>query len=140
LEMTKHCENDTFTLPIKVTITSLNNRTARLVIKRDGNIGPVSLIIEVGRHFRAPLGRWSGSHRRMTQPPSDQDQFGQRMYVHFLHDPVSMHLDRPFGRAQFKRNLFVDLASDQKVENLPLTRGQPSNTSAQEVQLAQDLS
>jgi hypothetical protein len=66
----------------------------------------------------------------MTQPPSDQEQFGQRPYVHFLHDPMSMCLDRPFGRAQFKRNLFVDLASNQQVENLPLTRGQPSNASA----------
>jgi hypothetical protein len=37
--LTQHCENDTFTLPIKVTIVSQNNRTARLVIERDGNIG-----------------------------------------------------------------------------------------------------
>jgi len=37
--LTKHCENDTFTLPIKVTIVSQNNKTARLVIERDGNIG-----------------------------------------------------------------------------------------------------
>jgi hypothetical protein len=37
--LTKHCENDTFTLPIKFTIVSQNNRTARLVIERDGNIG-----------------------------------------------------------------------------------------------------
>jgi hypothetical protein len=36
---TKHCENDTFTLPIKITVVSQNNRTARLVIGRDGNIG-----------------------------------------------------------------------------------------------------
>jgi hypothetical protein len=37
--MIKHCENDKFTLPIKVTVVSRNNRTARLVIERDGNIG-----------------------------------------------------------------------------------------------------
>ena len=37
--LTKHCENDTFTLPIKVTILSQNNRSARVVIERDGNIG-----------------------------------------------------------------------------------------------------
>ena len=37
--LTKHCENDTFTLPMKITIVSQNNRTARLVIERDGNIG-----------------------------------------------------------------------------------------------------
>jgi hypothetical protein len=37
--LTKHCENDTFTLPIKITVVSQNNRTARLVINRDGNIG-----------------------------------------------------------------------------------------------------
>jgi hypothetical protein len=37
--LTKHCENDTFTLPITVTIVSQNNRTARLVIERDGHIG-----------------------------------------------------------------------------------------------------
>ena len=36
---TKHCENDTFTLPIKVTIVSQNNKTARFVVERDGNIG-----------------------------------------------------------------------------------------------------
>ena len=38
--LAKHCENDTFTLPIKITLVSQNNRTARLVIERDGNIGP----------------------------------------------------------------------------------------------------
>jgi hypothetical protein len=37
--LTKHCENDTFKLPIKITVVSQNNRTARLVIERDGNIG-----------------------------------------------------------------------------------------------------
>jgi hypothetical protein len=37
--LTKHCENDTFTLPIKITVVSQNNRTVRLVIERDGNIG-----------------------------------------------------------------------------------------------------
>jgi hypothetical protein len=36
--LTKHCGNDTFTLPIKITIVSQNNSTARLVIERDGNI------------------------------------------------------------------------------------------------------
>ena len=36
--LTKHCENDTFTLPIKITVVSQNNRNARLVIERDGNI------------------------------------------------------------------------------------------------------
>jgi len=39
--LTKHCQNDTFTLPIKVTIVSQNNRTARLIIERNGNIGRV---------------------------------------------------------------------------------------------------
>jgi hypothetical protein len=76
----------------------------------------------------------------MTQPLSDQDQFGQRPYVHFLHNPASMRLDRPFGRAQFKRNLVVPLASNYQAVNLPLTRGQRSNKSAQEVQLALELS
>jgi hypothetical protein len=37
--LTKHCENDTFTLPIKIKVVSQNNRTARFVIERDGNIG-----------------------------------------------------------------------------------------------------
>jgi len=37
--LTKHCEDEMFTLPIKVTIVSQNNRTARLVIERDGNVG-----------------------------------------------------------------------------------------------------
>jgi hypothetical protein len=36
--LTKHCGNDTFTLPIKITVVSQNNSTARLVIERDGNI------------------------------------------------------------------------------------------------------
>jgi hypothetical protein len=36
--LTKHRENDTFTLPIKITIVSQNNRDARFVIERDGNI------------------------------------------------------------------------------------------------------
>jgi hypothetical protein len=36
--LTKHRENDTFTLPIKITIVSQNSNT-RLVIERDGNIG-----------------------------------------------------------------------------------------------------
>jgi hypothetical protein len=37
--ITKHCENDTFTLPIKITVVSQNNKNARFVIERDGNIG-----------------------------------------------------------------------------------------------------
>ena len=37
--LTKHCENDTFTLPMTITVVSQNNRTARFVIERDGNIG-----------------------------------------------------------------------------------------------------
>jgi len=37
--LTKHCENDTFALPITVSIVSQDNKTARLVIERDGNIG-----------------------------------------------------------------------------------------------------
>jgi hypothetical protein len=37
--LTKYCETETFTLPIKVTMVSQNNRTARLVIERDGNVG-----------------------------------------------------------------------------------------------------
>src|SRR5258705_12679168 len=36
--LTKHCENDTFTLPITVTIVSQNHRTARLFVERNGNI------------------------------------------------------------------------------------------------------
>ena len=37
--LSEPCENDTFTLPIQVTIVGQNNRTARVVIERDGNIG-----------------------------------------------------------------------------------------------------
>jgi hypothetical protein len=38
--LTKQGENDTFTLPIEITVVSQkNNRTARLVIERDCNIG-----------------------------------------------------------------------------------------------------
>jgi len=37
--LAKLCENDAFTLPIKITMFSQNNRApARLVIERDGNI------------------------------------------------------------------------------------------------------
>jgi hypothetical protein len=36
--LTKHCENDAFTLPIKVTVVGQNNRAARLVIDCEGNI------------------------------------------------------------------------------------------------------
>ena len=36
--LTNHCENDTFTLPIQVTINGHNNRTARFAIERDGHI------------------------------------------------------------------------------------------------------
>jgi len=53
---------------------------------------------------------------------------------------MSVRLDRPFCRAQFKCNLFVDPASNHQSENLPLTRGQRSNMSAQDVQLALELS
>jgi hypothetical protein len=36
--LTKHCENDAFTLPIKITVVSQNNSAASLVIECDGNI------------------------------------------------------------------------------------------------------
>ena len=36
--LTKHCENDVFTLPLKITMVSHNNLAARLVIECDGNV------------------------------------------------------------------------------------------------------
>jgi hypothetical protein len=36
--LTKQCENNTFMLPMQITVVSQNNKTARLVIERDGNI------------------------------------------------------------------------------------------------------
>jgi len=36
--LTKHCENDAFTPPIKITVVSQNNSAASLVIECDGNI------------------------------------------------------------------------------------------------------
>jgi hypothetical protein len=36
--LTKHCENDAFTLPISITVVSQNSRAARLLIERDRNI------------------------------------------------------------------------------------------------------
>jgi hypothetical protein len=36
--LTKHCENDAFTLPIKITVVDQDNRAARLVIEGDGDI------------------------------------------------------------------------------------------------------
>jgi hypothetical protein len=39
--LTKHCENDAFTLPIKVTMVSQTKRTAHLVIECDGKISRV---------------------------------------------------------------------------------------------------
>lgn len=42
--LTKHGDNDTFTLPIKVSIIG-QNRTACLIIEQDGQYRPVSLII-----------------------------------------------------------------------------------------------
>ena len=53
--LTQHCENDTFTLPIKVTIVSQNNRTARLVIELRARIFPV-------------LQEFCGDLRRLFQP------------------------------------------------------------------------
>jgi hypothetical protein len=76
----------------------------------------------------------------MTQSLRDQDQFDHRPCFHFFHDPDSMRLNRPFCRAQFRRNLFVSLAPNYKVVNLSLTRGQRINKSAQQVQLTLELS
>lgn len=38
---TKHCENDSFTLPIRITIMGQNNNIARLVIDCDGLVSPI---------------------------------------------------------------------------------------------------
>jgi len=37
--LTRRRENDTFTLPMNITIVGQDSRTARLVIERDGSIG-----------------------------------------------------------------------------------------------------
>jgi hypothetical protein len=37
--VTKHRENDRFTLPLKITVVGGDSRTACLVIERDGSIG-----------------------------------------------------------------------------------------------------
>lgn len=37
----KHCDNNAFMLPMKITVVSQNNKTARLVIEHNGNIDRV---------------------------------------------------------------------------------------------------
>ena len=62
--LTKHCQNDTFTLPIKITGRQPKQQERALRHRARRQYRPVSLIIEVGTAFpHTPLGRWCGSLR-----------------------------------------------------------------------------
>jgi hypothetical protein len=65
----------------------------------------------------------------------DRDELRQRLYVGLLHDLLTVRLDRAFGRAQFMRDLLVDLASNDELENLSFARRQCRNMGSHRVQL-----
>jgi hypothetical protein len=56
--------------------------------------------------------------------------------LHFLDHPLAVGFDCAFGRAQRARDLFVGLAANDKLEDLPLARREFPDISANHVQLA----
>lgn len=81
---------------------------------------------------------------RAVQDPNSLGKghkFRQRLDLHFLHDPVTMGLNRTFGPPQRAGDLLVGLAANDKFKDLPLARRQCCDMSANDVQPAlQDTS
>jgi hypothetical protein len=80
-------------------------------------------------HNHLKLLRNSSSRRSVTgrtaqnaDPLGEGGKFGQGLNLHFLDHPLAVGFDCAFGRAQRARDLFVGLAANDKLEDLPLAR------------------
>jgi hypothetical protein len=69
-----------------------------------------------------------------AKPLGKGDKFHKRLHLHFFHHSVAMGLDRAFGAAQHAGGLFVGVAANDMVENLPLARRQRCDMGANDVQ------
>ena len=79
------------------------------------------------------------SVRYRTQPPrpgplGERNKFDQGSDLHFLHHPFAVGFHRACRHSQLSCDLFVHPAANNQFENLPFTRGQFPDTSANCVQ------
>ena len=70
-----------------------------------------------------------------TEPLRDRNQFGEGMHLHLLHHLVAMCFHGALGRSQLMGDLLVDLAADDQIENLPLSRRQGRYEPAKGIEL-----
>src|SRR5262245_12533560 len=89
------------------------------------------------RTFAAPAAPLSGrrtarfGRRQNAEPLRDRDRLRQRLNLQLLHDGVAVGLDGAQRGAQLERDLLVELAADDQLENLCLARRQRCDEGAQ---------
>src|SRR2546423_5104077 len=84
--------------------------------------------------IRSALLNFAGEALEHAEPCGDGDQLGKRLNTHLLHHLVAVSLDGAFGRSQSLRDLLVDLALNDKIEDLMLTRRQRFKQGAKGIQ------
>jgi hypothetical protein len=70
------------------------------------------------------------------QPFRNRDELRKGSNLHLLHHSMAMSFNGPYRRPQLGCNLFVDLASNNKFENLSFPRGQEPREATETIQLA----
>src|SRR5215475_12432737 len=86
-----------------------------------GTIPVASRVITEARTIRTAL---FGEAPQNAKPFREGYQLRQRLNAHLFHHSVPVSLDGAFRRSQHLRNLLVDLAAHDKLEDLMLARRQ----------------
>src|SRR3954451_14590223 len=82
-------------------------------------------IVPLDRRFMAVSGACLAAvFREEAEALRNRHELRQRSYLCLLHHLVAVRLDGSFRRPQLMRDLLVDLASNDEVEDLPLARCQ----------------
>src|ERR1700675_4693826 len=67
-------------------------------------------------------------------PLGKGDQLGESLYLHLLHHPVAMGLDRALGRTQYVADLLIGLAANDDFEHFALARRQRRDMRAHRIE------
>jgi hypothetical protein len=79
---------------------------------------------------------WGGHGVQVADSFGLRHQFRHGSDLHFLHHPMAVGFYSPCCSSQLSCVLFIHFAPNDKFENLPFTRGQFPDASANHVQLA----
>ena len=84
------------------------------------------------------LGRLCTS-RPEPDPFGERNKLGQCPNLHFLHHPLAMSFDGPFGAIEYDGNLLISLAGNDQQKEFPFARRQSSGLTANRIQPALEV-